>query len=211
MDGNILIGMVLGGVAWFILRYVLGGFYTVNQNERAVKVRFGRAERLITLEALTNPSSLALRDHERERYLFPSVRVIPPGGPYFKWPWERIEKRSIATETLSMAFDPDTRSANQGGTVLEAVTKDQLNTGLTGQIRYRISEQNLYAYIFGVKRPIAHVMGYFISILRQRIASFEAPEKAPLACARTCGSSTRRWRRTATTPSAATASPSTPR
>jgi regulator of protease activity HflC (stomatin/prohibitin superfamily) len=190
MDGNILIGMVLGGVAWFILRYVLGGFYTVNQNERAVKVRFGRAERLITLEALTNPSSLALRDHERERYLFPSVRVIPPGGPYFKWPWERIEKRSIATETLSMAFDPDTRSANQGGTVLEAVTKDQLNTGLTGQIRYRISEQNLYAYIFGVKRPIAHVMGYFISILRQRIASFEAPEKAPLAVGETLDNST---------------------
>ena len=38
--------------------------------------------------------------------------------------------------------------------MLEAVTKDQLNTGLTGQIRYRVSESNLYAYLFGVKRPI---------------------------------------------------------
>jgi regulator of protease activity HflC (stomatin/prohibitin superfamily) len=38
-----------------------------------------------------------------------------------------------------------------------------------------VSEQNLYAYLFGVKKPIAHVMGYFISILRERIASFEAP------------------------------------
>ena len=38
-----------------------------------------------------------------------------------------------------------------------------------------MSEQNLYAYLFGVKRPIAHVMGYFVSILRERIANFEAP------------------------------------
>ena len=59
--------------------------------------------------------------------------------------------------------------------MLEAVTKDQLNTGLTGQIRYRVSERNLYAYLFGVKNPIAHVMGYFVSILRERIANFEAP------------------------------------
>ena len=58
---------------------------------------------------------------------------------------------------------------------LEAVTKDQLNIGLTGQLRYRVCEQNLYAYLFGVKRPIVHVMGYFVSILRERIANFEAP------------------------------------
>jgi regulator of protease activity HflC (stomatin/prohibitin superfamily) len=59
--------------------------------------------------------------------------------------------------------------------VLEAVTKDQLNTGLSGQIRFKISERNLYAYLFGVKNPIAHVMGYFVSVLRERIANFEAP------------------------------------
>ena len=62
--------------------------------------------------------------------------------------------------------------------MLEAVTKDQLNTGLSGQIRFKISERNLYAYIFGVKNPIAHVMGYFVSVLRERIANFEAPNAA---------------------------------
>jgi regulator of protease activity HflC (stomatin/prohibitin superfamily) len=106
------------------------------------------------------------------------VRVIPPGGPYFKWPWERVYKVSVATQTVNMAFDPEDPRANSQGTILEAVTKDQLNTGLTGQIRYRISEKNLYAYIFGVKRPIAHVMGYLISVLRERIATFEAPKHA---------------------------------
>jgi regulator of protease activity HflC (stomatin/prohibitin superfamily) len=102
------------------------------------------------------------------------VRVIPPGGPYFRWPWEKVHKVSVATETINMALDLETPEANHAGTQLDAVTKDQLNIALNGQIRYRPSERNLYAYLFGVKTPIVHVMGYFISILRQRIASFEA-------------------------------------
>src|SRR5438093_6949639 len=102
-----------------------------------------------------------------------------PGGPYFKWPWEKVYKVSVATQTINMANDPENPDANRAGTILEAVTKDQLNTGLTGQIRYRVSERNLYAYLFGVKKPIAHVMGYFVSVLRERIANFEAPAKGP--------------------------------
>src|ERR1700731_5413997 len=90
-------------------------------------------------------------------------------------PWERGFRVSVSIQTLNVAFDPDVPEANQKGTVLEAVTKDQLNIGLTGQIRYRVSEQNLYAYLFGVKKPISHVLGYFISILRERIAKYEAP------------------------------------
>jgi regulator of protease activity HflC (stomatin/prohibitin superfamily) len=172
---NILLGMILGFVAWFLVRYLVAGFYTVNQNERAVKARFGRAERIGKATTLQDPIAEFLLAEEKERYAYPQVRVIPPGGPYFKWPWEKVYKVSVATQTINMAYDPDNPSANQGGTVLEAVTKDQLNTGLTGQIRYRVSEKNLYAYVFGVKRPIVHVMGYFTSVLRERIANFEAP------------------------------------
>src|SRR4029077_19216933 len=106
--------------------------------------------------------------------------VIQPGGPYFKMPWERIHKVSIATNTVNMALDLEDRAANENGTRLEAVTKDQLNTGLTGQIRYRVSESNLYAYLFGIKKPFVHVMGYFVSVLRQRIANFEA-KNVPIA------------------------------
>jgi hypothetical protein len=81
---------------------------------------------------------------------------------------------------MNMALDLEDPRANRNGTMLEAVTKDQLNIGLTGQIRYRACERNLYAYLFGVKQPIIHVMGYFVSILRERIANFEAPNRAPL-------------------------------
>ena len=172
----IFIGSALGFVVWFLSRYLIGGLYTVDQNERAVKTIFGRADRVPDMTTASDPISESLTEEEKLRYAYPQVRVIPPGGPYFKWPWEKVYKVTVATQTLNMAFDPDDHSANQDGQMLEAVTKDQLNTGLTGQIRYRISERNLYAYLFGVKRPISHVMGYFVSVLRERIANFEAPK-----------------------------------
>ncbi|WP_010249824.1 SPFH domain-containing protein [Acetivibrio cellulolyticus] len=173
---SMLSGVFLGLLAWFIVRFVFTGFYIVNQNQRAVKTVFGRAQRIENKTTLDDPISELLREDEQSRYAYPQLRVIQPGGPYFKWPWEKVYKVSIATETVNMAFDPEDRRANNNNTVLDAVTKDQLNIGLTGQIRFRVSERNLYAYIFGVKNPLAHVMGYFVSVLRERISNFEAPE-----------------------------------
>jgi regulator of protease activity HflC (stomatin/prohibitin superfamily) len=171
---DILAGFLFGGLVWLFVRIILLGVYTVDQNERAVKTSFGRAERVPGKTTLDDPIAEHLRPEERERYKYPQVRVIQPGGPYFKMPWQKIHKVSIATMTINMAQDLEQPAANQNGTRLEAVTKDQLNTGLTGQIRYRVSESNLYAFLFGIKRPFVHVMAYFVSVLRQRIANFEA-------------------------------------
>lgn len=166
-----LFGILVGVAAWFVVRYVILGFYTVEQNERAVKTSFGKAERM----PLSSDTSVngEMSEEERERYDYPTVRVIPPGGPYFKFPWETIYKVSVATQTMSIAYDPTNPNGNME--ILEAVTKDQLNTGLSGQLRYNVSESNLYAYLFGVKNPVAHVTGFFQSLLRDRIANFEAP------------------------------------
>jgi regulator of protease activity HflC (stomatin/prohibitin superfamily) len=166
-------GIVLGLIAFFVYRYAIRGFYSVQQNERAVKTVWGRAVRI----GDGRPSE-ELSPEEKERYFYPQVAVIPPGGPYFRWPWEQIYKVSVATETASIALDPENSSYNSNGQILEAVTKDQLNTGLTGQMRFAASESNLYAYIFGIKNPRAHVTGYFHSILREKIANFEAPRMA---------------------------------
>jgi len=175
---SILAGIVVGFFGWFVLRWGLGGFFTVQQNQRAVKEVFGRAQRRGGLTVLDSPLGTGLNEPERERYAWPQIVVYPPGGPYFKWPWERVHKVSVATQTHALALDPEDRTANHHGTMLDAVTKDQLDTGLKGQIRYRVSEQNLYAYVFGVKDPIVHVLGYFISVLRERIANYEAPRPA---------------------------------
>jgi len=124
----------------------------------------GKAQRVSDATTLDTPLVDQLRPDEQERYDYPQVRVIGPGGPYFKWPWERIYKVSVATDTVNMATDFEDPSANNQGTMLQAVTKDQLDTGLEGQIRYRVSDANLYAYLFGV------------AVLRERIANFEAPK-----------------------------------
>ena len=175
----ILEGFVWGVLLWIIIRFILPGFYVVEQNQRAIKAVFGRAQRLGKASTLDNPDFLnSLNEDERDRYNFPQLIVIKPGGPYFKFPWEKIYKVSVATNLVSIAYDPEDPLVNNQNTVLEAVTKDQLNINLKGQLRYTVSDRNLYAFLFGVQNPIAHVMGYFISILRERIANFEAPQKS---------------------------------
>src|SRR6476469_8630693 len=69
-----LIGVVIGLAAWFALRILLMGFYTVDQNERAFKTRFGRAVRVPgDKTTLDDPIAEALRPEERERYTYPQV------------------------------------------------------------------------------------------------------------------------------------------
>ncbi len=171
---DIAFGMILGFGLWMLIRYGAAGFYTVGPNERAVLCSFGKAEALPGVSTLQDPIAHKLSPEERERYNYPQVRVIGP-GIHWKLPWQSVSKASLATATLSIGHDPEEPAANDAGRMLEAVTKDQLNTGLSGQLRFTVSERNLYAYLFGVKNPVAHVMGYFISILRDRIANFAAP------------------------------------
>jgi regulator of protease activity HflC (stomatin/prohibitin superfamily) len=97
--------------------------------------------------------------------------VVKPGGPYFKWPWQKVHKVEVATQTADITWDP-----SKAQNTIEAVTKDNLTTGVNGQIRYRVCENNLYAYFFGVESPLEHVMGFFVSVLRERIANFTDPK-----------------------------------
>lgn len=169
--------IILGITIWLIFRFVIPGFYTVAQNEIAVRSTFGRAQRLGSHTTLELPMAQHLSDDEKTRYKWPQLDVIGPGGPYFKMPWQVINKATTAINTTSIAMDPDSPSANSNGKLLEAVTKDHLNTHLEGQIRFCISAKNLYPVFFGIKNPISHTMGFLVSVLRERIANFEAPEK----------------------------------
>ena len=116
-----------------------------------------------------------LTDDHKPRYQYPQVKVKEPGGPYIKMPWQKVHKVSVATQTVDIVWDP-TKDQN----TIEAVTKDNLTTGVNGQLRFRISENNLYPYLFGVDSPLEHVMGYFVSVMRERIANFVDPKGAAL-------------------------------
>lgn len=161
------IAFLCGILVYVVMRVLIGCLYTVRPDQRAVVTSFGAAQQL---PAATAPEP-ALSGDEKSRYEYPQVNVIGPGGPYFKLPWQRVRKVSVATQSVDLSWDPS-KSQN----TIEAVTKDNLTTGVNGQIRYRISENNLYAYLFGVTSPLEHVMGYFVSVLRERIANFVDPK-----------------------------------
>ncbi len=72
-------GFLFGCLLYFIVRYCLGGFFTIGPNERAVKTSFGRAERIGNLTTLDLPIASELNDEEKERYVYPQLRVIGPG------------------------------------------------------------------------------------------------------------------------------------
>ncbi len=161
-----LLGLVLGvGVA--ALLTLLFGVYSIGPTERGVLTTFGRVQRTVGSTSEDPQLGALLSAEEKLRYSYPNVRVIPQGGPYFKWPWQKLYKVDMTIQAIDITWDPDIRQ-----TSIEAVTKDNLTVQITGQIRWKPCERNLYAYLFGVAHPAAHVVGYFVSVLRDRIATF---------------------------------------
>ncbi|AKC83723.1 band 7 protein [Verrucomicrobia bacterium IMCC26134] len=161
-----LIGFLLGiGLAASLT--LLFGVYTIGPTQRGVLTTFGRAQRTTGNTADDPQLGTLLNDEEKLRYNYPNIRVIPPGGPYFKWPWQGLSKIDMTIQTMDITWDPDVRQES-----IEAVTKDNLTVHISGQIRWKPCERNLYAYLFGISHPAAHVVGYFISVLRDRIATF---------------------------------------
>ena len=77
-----LIGLFGGLTVYAFLRVIAGGLYTVKPDQRAVLTSFGRAHRLPSQEL--KPEQADLSEEEKERYDFPAVSVIGPGGPYFQ-------------------------------------------------------------------------------------------------------------------------------
>ncbi len=166
---GILTAFVAGLVLYLVVKVLATALFIVRPDERAVLTSFGRARRLSD-EFENGEKDPNLTTEELQRYRYPRVAVIRPGGPYFKWPWQRVHRVSVSTKAVDLVWDPTKQQES-----VEAVTKDNLTIGMNGQIRFRVGEDHLYAYLFGVSRPLEHVMGYFVSVLRERIATFVDP------------------------------------
>jgi regulator of protease activity HflC (stomatin/prohibitin superfamily) len=164
----VFIGLA-AGIALAGAMTLLFGVYTIGPTERGVLTTFGRAPRLNGTVGSDPDLGPLLTPEEQPRYNFPLIHVVKPGGPYFKWPWQRLYRIDMTIQATDIIWDPDIQQSN-----IEAVTKDNLTISLTGQIRWKPCERNLYAYLFGIARPRAHVMGYFIAVLRDRIATFHS-------------------------------------
>ncbi len=161
-----VLGLIIGvGIA--ALLTLLFGVYSIGPTERGVLTTFGRVQRLIGNTAEDPQLGALLTQEEKLRYVYPNIHVIVQGGPYFKWPWQKLYKIDMTIQTIDISWDPEIKQ-----NFIEAVTKDNLTVHITGQIRWKPCERNLYAYLFGISSPAAHMVGYFISILRDRIATF---------------------------------------
>ncbi len=162
----VMLGLFIGvGVA--ALLTLLFGVYSIGPTERGVLTTFGRVQRLNGNTADDPQLGALLTQEEKQRYVYPNIHVIVQGGPYFKWPWQKLYKVDMTIQTIDISWDPEIKQ-----NFIEAVTKDNLTVHITGQIRWKPCERNLYAYLFGISHPAAHMVGYFISILRDRIATF---------------------------------------
>ncbi len=161
-----LIGLVFGVVVAAALT-LLFGIYSIGPTERGVLTTFGRVQRIQGTTANDPVLGALLTAEEKQRYDYPNIRVIPQGGPYFKWPWQKLYKVDMTIQTVDITWDPDIQQDS-----IEAVTKDNLTVQISGQLRWRPCERNLFAYLFGIANPAAHVVGYFISVLRDRVATF---------------------------------------
>lgn len=156
---------------------LLFGVYTIGPTQRGVLTSFGRVVRVGKSTTAEDPVLGAdLTDEEKSRYNYPVIRVVQPGGPYFKWPWQGLRKIDMTIQTTDITWDPDKHQD-----AIESVTKDNLTVNVCGQIRWRPCERNLYAYVFGVSSPHVHIMGFFVAVLRDRIATFARDEDAGLA------------------------------
>src|ERR1035437_8185921 len=92
---QILTGIVLGLVAWFVLRILLMGVYTVDQNERAVKTRFGRAVRVPGGKTtLDDPVSETLRQvHESSDFAPIAAMKSEVWDDDFSWVTQDLQSR----------------------------------------------------------------------------------------------------------------------
>jgi regulator of protease activity HflC (stomatin/prohibitin superfamily) len=160
-----LVAFVAGVLVYFGVTVLSRAWFVVKPNERAVLVTLGRAQRLGN-QYVNDPN---MSEDEQKRYRYPLLKILGPGW-HFKWPWQRPVIEDIATRSIDITWDP-TKSQS----TIEAVTKDNLTTGIDGQLRWRVAQSNFYAYAFGVDSPLEHVMGYFVSVLRERVANFTDP------------------------------------
>lgn len=166
-----LFGLCIG-VGFAAIVTLLFGVYTIGPTQRGVLTTFRRVQRIDGMTADDPVLGALLKDEEKPRYNYPNIRVIPPGGPYFKWPWQKLHKVDMTIQTTDITWDPEVKQTH-----IEAVTKDNLTVAINGQIRWKPCERNLYAYLFGVAHPEVHVIGYFISVLRDRIATFQGDDR----------------------------------
>lgn len=84
-------------------------------------------------------------------------------GLHWKYPWHRVYRVSLMERILDM-------SGREGGRT--AMTEDGTILRLDLKLRYRVTVDSLYTFLFHFKNPIDQIKGRFSGLLRDAIANF---------------------------------------
>lgn len=91
------------------------------------------------------------------------LKIFSP-GLHLKWPWQKIKKVSLMEQMIEL-------SGEEGGT--SAIAADGITLRLDSKLRFTPSKDQLYHYLFALERPVEHIKGLFICLLRNEIANFD--------------------------------------
>lgn len=99
-------------------------------------------------------------ENEEQRQL----KLFGP-GLHFKWPWQHVREFSVMERITDLI--------SHSGRTLHAVTSDATVLKLESKLRIQPVKENLYSYLFDLKRPVEHIQELFKCLLRNEVANFE--------------------------------------
>jgi regulator of protease activity HflC (stomatin/prohibitin superfamily) len=124
------LGCFVGFGMWFVVRYLLLGFYTVNQNERAIKTSFGRADRIGELTTLSNlPLSNMLENHHSTGQAVCSE--VSPKSEEWGYKLGSVYIRKVHFRDTGMSKQIEEKVVNRLRQVTSAIRQDRVNQVIT--------------------------------------------------------------------------------
>lgn len=93
----------------------------------------------------------------------PQLKSFGPGF-HLKWPWQKIQEVSLMEQMIEL-------SGEEGGTT--AMASDGTMLRLDSKLRFTPIKRDLYNFLFSIEKPIEHMKGLFICLLRNEIANFD--------------------------------------
>jgi regulator of protease activity HflC (stomatin/prohibitin superfamily) len=134
------------GLSVYLLYLLNKCYFEVKEGHLAVSTVFGKA----------------IRQDEASNQL----KTYPP-GLHFKLPWKKAIEISVMEQMIDL-------SGEEGGTI--AMASDGTMLRFDSKLRFTPVKEDLYNFLFSIEKPIEHVKGLFICLLRNEIANFDCQE-----------------------------------
>lgn len=142
---------ILVGMGLFAAVVARRCFFRVEQGHLAVLSSFGAA----------------LRDTGANEKL----KAFGP-GLHAKLPWQHVHDVAMMEQSLDLSGEDGGRTAMAAdGTILR----------FDSNLRFELIQDELEAYLFGLRSPIEHMTGLFTCLLRNEIANFRGEDSGPAA------------------------------